>query len=155
MQLKELEYALDNYYNHWALKDSINSLNALKDGYEALYDTGGSINYDGMPHGNMPGNPSLEAVCKIGDKPEEIKKDITEKRKAILNIHRINREIEQALHSLEPPEEEIIHLRHMERMDFKSIGKATHYSESRIKHKYFSAMYKILYLVCEKKVSTK
>jgi DNA-directed RNA polymerase specialized sigma24 family protein len=155
MTLKDLEYKLDNYYNHWALKDAINRLNTLKAEYDALYDSSGAINYDGMPHSTTPHEPPLDAVCRMGEQPEKLRAEIVNQRKAILEISYVDATIETALHSLKPPEEEIIHLKHCEGMKFPEIAATLHFSESRAKHKYLSAMYEILYLVGDKKVSTK
>lgn len=144
MTIKELEYKLDNYYNHWALRDAINRLNILKAEYAALYDTNGSINYDGMPHNPSPGNPPLEAVCKMEDKPETLLRLIKEQRQTILSMTHMDELIESALHTLTPLKEEIIHLKHCERDNFKGIAQKLHYSESWVKHLYFDALYKIL-----------
>lgn len=155
MLLKELEYKLDNYYNHRGLKDAINRLNTLKAEFAALYDSSGSIKYDGMPHGTMPGNAPLDAVCQLEDKPEQWKREISDRRKEIFELHHIDEAIENALQTLKPLEEEMIHLKHCEQMNFKQIAKATHYSESWAKHRYFSALSKILHIVDNKKDSTK
>lgn len=152
MTVKELEYKLDNYYNHWALKDAINRLNALKAEYDALYDTAGAIRY-GMPHNPSPGNPPLEAVCKMEDKPEELQRLIEEQRQKVLSITRTDELIKAALHNLSSREEEIIHFKHCERDDFKTIARHMHYSESRIKHIYFNALKAVLHYL--EKVSTK
>lgn len=144
MTIKELECKLDSYYHHRALKDAINRLKTLQDEYEALYDTSGSINYDGMPHNPSPGNPPLEAVCKMDDKPETLLRLIKEQRQTILSMTHMDELIESALHTLTPLKEEIIHLKHCERDNFKGIAKKLHYSESWVKHLYFDALYKIL-----------
>lgn len=143
MTIKELEHKLDNYYNHWALRDAINRLNILKAEYTALYDTNGSINYDGMPHNPSPGNPPLEAVCKMEDKPETLLQLIKEQRQTILSMTHTDELIGSALHKLEPSEEEIIHLRHCERMTFEKIASVLHYSKQYIKNKYYTVLRKI------------
>jgi hypothetical protein len=151
MTVKSLEYALDNYYQHWGLKAAINRLNALKDEYNALYDTASGMDYSGMPHSSTPGNPPLEAVVHMQDKPEDLRAEIAEQRAKILEIHWTNRSIEQALHKLDPREEEIIHLRHCERMEFhgkgrfKGIDEIMHYSADYLQRiKYPLIMQKIL-----------
>jgi hypothetical protein len=150
MTLKDLEYKLDNYYNHWALKDAINRLKSLEAEYKALYDTSGAINYDGMPHSTTPHEPPLDAVCRMEDKPEELQKVIIKQRLIILEINSTDEAIETALHRLEPPEEEIIHLRHMERMSWPDIGNVTHYTERWAREKYLRVLHKLLFCLNEK-----
>lgn len=155
MTIKELEYKLDNYYNHWALKDAMNRLDILKAEFEALYDAGSAINYNGLPHSPSPGNPPLEAVCKLEDKPEQLQRLIEKQRRTILRMTHIDELIAIALHKLNPREEEIIHFKHCERDDFKTIARRMHYSESRIRHIYSNALYKIRIFLENNKVSTK
>lgn len=147
MTPKELEYKLDNYYHHQALKDSIDRLDTLKAEYDALYPAAGGMQYDSMPHSPNPGDPTLEAVQRMADKPEELRAEIERKRQEILEIHRTDEAIECALHKLEPREEEIVHLRHCEKISNKEAANAMHYSEDWARHLYSNTICKILGMI--------
>jgi DNA-directed RNA polymerase specialized sigma24 family protein len=144
LTIKELEYKLFNYYDHRGLNDAINYLDGLKAAHEALYSTSGGMDYSGMPHSSTPSEPPLEAVIRMQDKPEKLRAEIKQAQAQIIEITETNGKIEKALHNLAPIENEIIHLRHCERMKWGEISKATYYSESRIKHKYFEVLRKII-----------
>lgn len=144
MTPKELEIRINDYYDQWKVRVVIKQIKELECQLRDLYDTGGSMKMDGMPHSTTPGNAPLEAVCAAEDKAESIRWDIVARRHEFRVMKRKIRATERAINQLESSEQHIIYLRHCEGKNFKQIGQISHYSESRAKHKYGEALRKLM-----------
>ena len=143
MTAKELEVKLDNYYNEWDKKAIRRRLKSLRSDLQDLYNASGAINYDGMPHSTLPGNPVLKSVIQIDDEPEKIQAEIREKHRKLLEINRLNRRIEAALSKLTATEYKIIYLKFAEGMEFKDkynkpgIAETVHYCEQHLRKRVY------------------
>jgi recombinational DNA repair ATPase RecF len=151
MTLKELEYALDNYYHHVAYNAAVKHRNDLVEEYQDQFDTLSSIEYSDMPHATTVQDGVLNTICRIDETVEQLKRRIVKAQEKINEIMRVDEIIEDSLPHLEHEEEEIVALRHgqSKEMKFLQIAAAMYYSEDRIKKKYRVALIKIVKLMEE------
>lgn len=120
----KIERMLDNYYTGMWERQIRRRLKTLKGEYADLFLSGGGINYDGMPHNPNPGNPPLDAVCRIGDDAEKIKADISKKHHELLECTRTNRKVEDVIFTLSEVEQKILYMRFSENRPWKRKGEA-------------------------------
>lgn len=149
MTLKELEYALDNYFHHNMFNAAVEHRNDLINQFDELFDTLSGVQYSDMPHNPNPQDGVLNTICRVDEKAEHLKRRIDKMQKRIDDIMALDEELEDTLPLLEPDEYEIIAMRHGQsrEMSFTDIGRKLHYSERWIKDKYYNALHQLINLI--------
>lgn len=137
MTRKEAEIAIGNYYNGWAEKQIRRSLKMLRAELADLYEGGGGINYDGMPHSTTPGNPPLEMVSRMDGEPERLRADIAEQHRKLLGCIRKNREVQKAIERLSDVEQGLLYMHFVAPRKWETISQSTHYNAEYLRKKIY------------------
>lgn len=146
MEIKQLEYALDNYFHHTALNAEIKHRNALIFEYGNQFDTLNGMQYTDMPHNPTPQDVVLNTICRIDEGAKHYQERIQKIQFRIDGMNAMDEQIEDALPLLDNGEYNVIAMRHGQSkiMSFTDIGHQLNYSERWAKDKYYNTLHKLI-----------